>query len=748
MSLAKGESAGFKLLVLMGLPILFGLQAVGGAADPATPVPGTADVAGREKAAKLERVLARLEATMRQLNRESCNTDAVIETVGRDPVKLCSWVREQTAFAAYAGVLRGPRGVLIDRVGSDIDRALLLGELVNLSGYETRLARAELNENEAEQRLAAGGSKLPRISTFAPAAEMVKLLDRGANQTLELAAMVKRENDAQVWDKEQLQAARDHWWIQYMDGRSWVDLDPAVLEKGSPSHLGTGKVTNFACTLPDLSVRIPPDLFHSVELKVAIERWQEGKLIEEPVFSWAIKTWDDPGIHVYLMHGFQSAPDFAAAGSDGVKLKAAVLSEKVWQPVMMVNGRYRGPKTFDETGVLGEAPVGGAAAVGNTVRGKFGELAGIDGSTKRKPDSVLTAEWLDITLKTPGYPVQTVRREVFDSIGPATRASAAKTPLAKPSFDDTARLRRALALSATADNLVASCRYSGDYVLQQRAKRLLNARKELLLAVAKPAAPGSREILARCSDPDFLGMMNFGRGLEKGDISSYVDRPNVCRLIWQNEITAEGKVQSVAMSDFPLNSVANMAKSSNERFAAAIRRGVADTLCERIAVGKMAREANDKGIQSTADAFDRAGALPWVTVRDSADAALSTIPLPSDVRQRVLDDLAAGNLVVIPKTSIEGRWAWWRVDPKSGRTIGVMDNGRCADATESAVTHIPEAGLERTLATRSLFPRAPMKEVGRLAQEIIEFRQPATMEAMMDCWIEAFDIINPGVAVF
>ena len=150
------------LVVLCGLPIW--------------PTAATADTTSQERAAKLESVLTRLDAAMGKMqHRESFDTDAVIEQVGRDPTKLCAWVRDQTQFVPYRGALRGPRGVLMDRVGSDLDRAQLLAHLVISSGYEVRLFRLALTEAEATQRLnrAAEQSRRPLRSPSgsAPSAE-------------------------------------------------------------------------------------------------------------------------------------------------------------------------------------------------------------------------------------------------------------------------------------------------------------------------------------------------------------------------------------------------------------------------------------------------------------------------------------------------------------------------------------------------------------------------------------------------
>jgi len=55
-------------------------------------------------------------------------------------------------------------------------------------------------------------------------------------------------------------------------------------------------------------------------------------------------------------------------------------------------------------------------------------------------------------------------------------------------------------------------------------------------------------------------------------------------------------------------------------------------------------------------------------------------------------DLAAGYALVVPGKPIAGsgadaaaRIGWWRIDPKTGQTIGVMDNGFNAAMTEDTV---------------------------------------------------------------
>src|SRR5262249_14598712 len=82
--------------------------------------------------------------------RDTFDVGAVAKNVGPDPDKLRQWVRTQTRLVPYKGLLRGARGVLMDRVGNSLDRSLLLASLLEVQGFSVRLARAQLEGQAAE----------------------------------------------------------------------------------------------------------------------------------------------------------------------------------------------------------------------------------------------------------------------------------------------------------------------------------------------------------------------------------------------------------------------------------------------------------------------------------------------------------------------------------------------------------------------------------------------------------------------
>ena len=99
----------------------------------------------------LERSFKALEASQREIPRDTFDPKAVVDQVGKDPSKLFQWVRDNTYWVPYQGTLRGPTGVLMDRLGNSLDRALLLAELLQASGQEVRLAQALLPPETAKR---------------------------------------------------------------------------------------------------------------------------------------------------------------------------------------------------------------------------------------------------------------------------------------------------------------------------------------------------------------------------------------------------------------------------------------------------------------------------------------------------------------------------------------------------------------------------------------------------------------------
>jgi hypothetical protein len=107
-----------------------------------------------------------------------------------------------------------------------------------------------------------------------------------------------------------------------------------------------------------------------------------------------------------------------------------------------------------------------------------------------------------------------------------------------------------------------------------------------------------------------------------------------------------------------------------------VRQGVADTVAEMLALGA------DVGMaENTASVFSRlpANNNRGMLIAAGDEAAARALPWPEDEIARVAADVSAGYMVLVPREAVmikdQQRVGWWRVDPASGETIGVMDTG-------------------------------------------------------------------------
>ena len=111
----------------------------------------TSPLSGEERkqlAEKADRYFRLLAEADKATSHADFDPQAVVNEVGKDPERLAQWVRDNTVLVPYEGVLRGAVGVLMDRVGNSLDRALLLHSLLRAAGRTARLTRGRLADHQ------------------------------------------------------------------------------------------------------------------------------------------------------------------------------------------------------------------------------------------------------------------------------------------------------------------------------------------------------------------------------------------------------------------------------------------------------------------------------------------------------------------------------------------------------------------------------------------------------------------------
>jgi len=218
--------------------------------------------------------------------------------LGNDASAIFRFVRDEIAFEAYAGVLRGGRGTLLARAGNSFDQAVLLKEMLDAAGYLTRLTRARLPRTSAEKLV---GSNAPSVSV-ADLLEPVDLARLGIESSrwrdewrrhneivsgvIDVAARGYREQpstaEAEESKPDPVAAVRDYLWVQLAKGGEWIDLHPAFPAGDAPAIQPTGLIRYISS--------IPAELFHWVRLRLFADRIEgEGTtglvLLERRVLS-------------------------------------------------------------------------------------------------------------------------------------------------------------------------------------------------------------------------------------------------------------------------------------------------------------------------------------------------------------------------------------------------------------------------------------------------------------------------------
>ncbi|MGN6726515.1 MAG: transglutaminase domain-containing protein [Tepidisphaeraceae bacterium] len=646
-------------------------------------------------AEKIERSFAAIEAASREQPRDTFDPQAILEIAGRDPGQLFDWVRQNTRYVPYAGELRGPIGVLMDRTGNSLDRSLLLTTLFSAAGYEARLACGTLTEGQARQLVTdakppaeAAAEKVDEQATIQAYADQFKL---DADKIRQAIAGGRLEADHLAEDAasrvnqqapvlaaalgdgvaEPVKPETTHWWAEVKQDSGWAAFDLGAAAAGQTLTKSEKTVA------PD---KIPADLKHQVTVKLVVEQWAAGKLSEKTVIEQPIAAAEAIGVPVTLVNTPLKWPTKFSAQSDGdldAAVKKAMAQQDEWLPVLVIGNRQVSHASVRTDGSINDNPKPDPAGqMGGSVGGAFGGLMGGGGESAGEA-TAWTAEWIDYQIQTPGHDTRTIRRQVFDLIGPAARASGVNQ---KPGGkDEERRLATGLQLSGKVDILIQANQISPDFVQQQLLDRTL-ASKQLILDLAREtaaktdpqqnAAPASAT-----SSGDLLDLAMARHDWSNARADSYFNQINILSYHEQMQQKPDGSLAACEGFDIVANEMG--VREGADARQVRLRQGVLDTTAEALLIGNCGR------VHNTSDLFT-ASPTSWKTVRSADDAAIQS--LPADAQARMKQDLAAGYVVVAPATLPTDRAAcWWRIDPKTGQTLGIGAMGWGQSSTETTL---------------------------------------------------------------
>src|SRR5262249_43912422 len=145
-----------------------------------------------------------------------------------------------------------------------------------------------------------------------------------------------------------------------------------------------------------------------------------------------------------------------------------------------------------------------------------------DPKVEARDEGEFSAEWFEFELRYPGEPVRKIRRQIFDLIGPAMRASG---NLGNFKMSDDMTIARSAAQLMETKILILPCNLSSDYLTDLTAKSVLANKPVLDRIPVDPfsaAPPNYVELfkqLAPLPGPSYsLAAVRFENELTRGHV--------------------------------------------------------------------------------------------------------------------------------------------------------------------------------------------------------------------------------------
>lgn len=671
---------------------------------------GASDDAAR--LALLDNSLRAVEDGVRESPRDLWDPAYIVEHVGTDPQALSAWVRDNTSWIPYRGILRGATGVLMDRQGNSLDRAILLATLLEQAGHKPRLAHRDLSDADARKGIAAAFD-VPeadlssmefderRLESIPAVAKQYGLDARTITQTVDahnqVAVRIANELDARVADQtgrllravmrpdrrtewlrrvdEAVSARRDHWWVQLEAGGTWTNLDVEASGDAPPSPSAPDRTL----LLSDTGAAA---LHHEIVVRVIAEQWARGTVAERVAIEHVLRPADLIGKSIVVQ--FLPVSVLGDSAPTGSAVETLVGEQGTWTASLSVDSEPVASGALERRASSGGGPLGGLG-------GAIANLAGTD-------DRELSAVWLEYVIRGPGETDQTIRRTVFDLVGPGARATSSPVRL---TLDQPRQVERALALAQRTELLPIACRMPRDFVHHLVAENLIRNRNLLRTAVQnfRSVADDSLTKTLETAVPPVSPL--YSLALARLDWAAdeafvYVDRPGL--LSRHTRFVRNGDRTVVrAATDIVANPI-GVRLSVWDAFALRVAHGVFDTNLEAVLHSGLDPTEN------TADAF--AMPQPWVTVVPAGADPTAELELGEDVRQRIRHELSGGAIVVAPKSPVPvgGRpfSGWWRIDPATGQTLGLGSNGWGTGGVEYGTTQVRNSIAAATLRKAAL----------------------------------------------
>jgi hypothetical protein len=652
---------------------------------------------------QLENFLEMVGELRSHVDRSQFDLDALLDKLDYDVDNIVQFVRQEIQFEQYPGLLRGAKGTLLSRAGNALDQAVLAASLLGSAGYDVRIARGKLDEVTAKvlvQQIAAN------VRVDLPAGDqaefgqitdaILRLLPQSASEGHEQSTLVPVESTepylaaggtarrllgvlhehgitlevdgmlAEVWRE-----AEDYFWIEYRSTASgvWTIAHPAFAAPDvEPANI---TVVQY------LRGEVPAELQHRFRIQAFAGVIQGGTCRAEALMS----AWERPVENLIgIPLSYINLPDAIFDSETDFDLGSAALSSDYFYPLL--NWEAAGDSAIHKSGLV--VPMDAAASAAGGFFSTLTDRSIVAASALGQADTVgsedagaaiaLGAVWLDYTLIAPGGEEVTFGRSL------ARTESCGMAPIAGV-VESTSRLSEADLANIVMEQsfMLAAGAYPDALIVDRVLESLLEMAPYFRVELdAKYAAARTDRVpkLRPHTTLEYLVPMLFYSVLDGGTKNALQYRASPSLVVLSRDIGSG--FASRLWVDIVDNSRRTLVATENSlRLSAvdALRLGVWDTYAE---ASFFSTDEQD-GVNAatvTDRALLRGDGLVLLTPEN-----LERMPKTMTAGQsaQVAAAFDAGYLVIIPethRTDAMDPFVWWKIDPRSGATLGMTADGR------------------------------------------------------------------------
>lgn len=580
------------------------------------------------------------------------------ERLRGDPTAIRNFVSGAIRYEHYNGVLRGAAGALIAGAGNSCDQSLLVRELLSRGGRRSSLmvgvADAKTNASLLS-RAVTRDRRRPALSRWTDGALVRTVgvtLRRLAAETPALATAVGSTSGAGP-------VIRAHCWARIEDGSEPVDVDPLF------------DVTPLAKTDGKRFESIPESLRHRFQIRILLKprSTSSERLLVAATFSPDEMMFDSIGVAIVPKRS--SVLDALLAGQDPW---AVLDTADEFVPVITIGERRIADRGFNLQGeeILPNAsPLQGVDRLGDRIGGMLGggrrssqdrsEASATPSARPPDPPTIV----LEYRLQFPDGTADEGRRLLVD--GAAVKG----------------RRVGELALQMLTDSQVLLPTFEiPDSHVVRRLARFYRQQRPLFEALARedeaeirrklPAAgtfPFELLALARAQD-------SVAASLSEGlPARLFRGRPGV--LMCRNALSVDerGEVERVSLIDI-IDTGFDVVPAVGRGKILRSMMGIASSMLEMRLLGS-ARPISALTLLEDA----RHAGIAIVSLSGPTDPSLTRLRVNARLRDTIVGELKRGQVLVtpvqpLPASSLaSGRFGWWRIDPATGETLAVLENG-------------------------------------------------------------------------